>query len=135
MSLIKWIDFKQRGDERGHLTVIEYPLDIPFEIRRVYYLSSLSPDLPRGFHAHKELQQVAVCVAGSCQVLLDNGNEKVWVTLDSPNQALRIEPLVWHEMHEFSKDCLFMVLASDVYKESDYIRSYDQFLRSCDAKS
>lgn len=127
MSLVKWIDFPQRGDERGCLTVVESMKSIPFEIKRVYYLTNLSPDLPRGFHAHKELEQVAVCISGSCKVLLDNGQEKQWVTLDSPSKAIRIEPMVWHEMQDFSDGCVFLVFASDFYNESDYIRDYEIF--------
>ena len=127
MSLVKWLDFPQRGDERGHLTVVESAKSIPFEIKRVYYLTNLSPDLPRGFHAHKELEQVAVCISGSCNVLLDNGQEKQCITLDSPSKAIRIEPMVWHEMQEFSDDCVFLVFANDFYNESDYIRDYSEF--------
>lgn len=130
MSLIKWIELQQRGDERGYLTVIETHVNIPFDIKRVYYLTSLSKDLPRGFHAHRQLEQLAVCVAGSCKVLLDNGQEKEWVTLDSPKAALRIEPMVWHEMKDFSENCVFLVLASEHYDESDYIRCYDSYLRN-----
>lgn len=128
MSLVKWLDFPQRGDERGHLTVVESAKSIPFEIKRVYYLTNLSPGLPRGFHAHKELEQVAVCLSGSCKVLLDNGQEKQWLTLDSPSKAIKIEPMVWHEMQDFSSDCVFLVFASDFYNESDYIRDYSEFL-------
>ncbi|WP_445427657.1 sugar 3,4-ketoisomerase [Alishewanella sp. HL-SH05] len=128
MSLIKFIELNQRGDERGYLTVIEAQNNIPFNIKRVYFLTSLSPDLPRGFHAHKELEQLAVCLVGSCKVMLDNGKVKEWVTLDSPSKALRIEPRIWHEMHDFSKDCVFLVVASDFYDETDYIRDYQLFL-------
>ena len=128
MSLIKFIELNQRGDERGYLTVIEAQNNIPFDIKRVYFLTSLSSDLPRGFHAHKELEQLAVCLVGSCKVMLDNGKVKEWVTLDSPSKALRIEPRIWHEMHDFSKDCVFLVVASDFYDETDYIRDYQLFL-------
>jgi UDP-2-acetamido-3-amino-2,3-dideoxy-glucuronate N-acetyltransferase len=130
MSLVKWVNLQQRGDERGYLTVIGAQKDIPFTIKRVYYLTSLSKDLSRGFHAHKQLEQLAVCVAGSCEVLLDNGHEKDSVTLDSPGKALRIEPMVWHEMHDFSENCVFLVLADEHFDESDYIRDYSEFL-SC----
>lgn len=129
MNLIEWIDLQQRGDERGYLTVMETQRNIPFEIKRVYYLTSLSKDFPRGFHAHKQLEQVAVCVTGSCKVLLDNGSEKEWVTLNSPTRALRIQPMIWHEMKDFSEDCVFLVLADQLYSEDDYIRNYEDFLR------
>lgn len=130
MSLIKWMNLTERSDERGCLTVVESMKSIPFEIKRVYYLTKLSSDLPRGFHAHKELEQVAICLSGSCKVLLDNGQEKQWVVLDSSSKAIRIEPMVWHEMKDFSRDCVFLVLASEHYDESDYIRDYKNFIQS-----
>ena len=130
MSLVKWLDLTQCGDERGCLTVVESMKSIPFEIKRVYYLTKLSSDLPRGFHAHKELEQVAICLSGSCKVLLDNGQEKQWVVLDSSSKAIRIEPMVWHEMKDFSRDCVFLVLASEHYDEADYIRDYKKFIQS-----
>jgi dTDP-4-dehydrorhamnose 3,5-epimerase-like enzyme len=135
MSLVKWLDFPQRGDERGCLSVVESTKSIPFEIKRVYYLTNLSPDLPRGFHAHKELEQVAVCLSGSCKVLLDNGQEKQWITLNSPSKAIRIEPMIWHEMQDFSGDCVFLVFASELYNETDYIRNYNVFLRAINESS
>ena len=85
---------------------------------------------PRGFHAHKKLHQVAVCLAGSCRMTLDDGHEKAAVTLDDPARGILIRQMVWREMHDFSPDCILMVLASHVYDEDDYIRDYDAFLRS-----
>ncbi|HAW94462.1 MULTISPECIES: sugar 3,4-ketoisomerase [unclassified Arsukibacterium] len=128
MSLVKWVELQQRGDERGYLTIIEARKNIPFDIKRIYFLTSLSSDMPRGFHAHHQLEQLAVCVAGSCEVLLDNGYKKERVKLQGPDRALRIEPKVWHEMYGFSKDCVFLVVASEVYDEADYIRDYQLFL-------
>lgn len=128
MSLLKLIDLKPLGDERGQLSVLEAQKNIPFSIRRVYYLTNMKPDVPRGFHAHKKLEQVAVCVAGECCMLLDDGNNKEKVLLDSPTKAIRIEPMVWHEMHDFSADCVLLVLASEHYDESDYIRDYSAFV-------
>lgn len=128
MSLLKHIDLNSLGDERGQLSILEAQKNIPFSIKRVYYLTNMKHDIPRGFHAHKELEQVAVCVAGKCRMLLDNGREKEDVWLDAPNKAIRIEPLVWHEMHDFSEGCVLLVLASDHYDESDYIRNYSDFI-------
>ena len=128
MTLTKWIEFKQVGDSRGYLTAIESSKCIPFDIKRVYYLTSLDSEKPRGFHAHKELVQVAICLSGKSDVLLDDGNSKEWATLDNSSKGLVIEPFIWHEMHNFSSDCVFIVLASDVYDESDYIRDYKEFL-------
>lgn len=126
-KLIRWIDFPIIGDERGSLVALEANKLIPFDIKRVYYLFGMQPDVPRGFHAHKALVQVAVCLKGSCEILMDNGQEKETVTLDSPDKGLIIDIMQWHEMSNFSEDCILMVLASDLYKESDYIRSYEEF--------
>lgn len=127
MSLIHWIDFPKIGDDRGNLVALEGNKNIPFSIKRVYYLFDLQSDIPRGFHAHKELVQVAVCVKGRCDILMDDGKSKEIVTLDSPDKGLLIDVMQWHEMHNFSDDCVLLVLASDVYDEADYIRSYEQF--------
>lgn len=127
MSLLKHIDLNSLGDERGQLTILEAQKNIPFCVKRVYYLTNMKHDVPRGFHAHKELEQVAVCVAGKCRMLLDDGQTKEDVWLDAPNKAIRIEPMVWHEMHDFSEGCVLLVLASDHYDESDYIRNYSEF--------
>lgn len=128
MSLIKLIDFKLLGDNRGHLTVLEANKNIPFDIKRVYYLTDTQPGVPRGFHAHKELEQIAVCVSGKCRMLLNDGQCKEETWLDSPSKAIRIEKMVWHEMHDFSADCVLLVLASEHYDEADYIRSYTDFI-------
>jgi dTDP-4-dehydrorhamnose 3,5-epimerase-like enzyme len=128
MSLIKFLEIKTLGDERGHLIALENNKSVPFAIKRVYYLTDTQPGVPRGFHAHKELTQVAVCVSGRCLMKMDNGQitEEVW--LDSPDKAIVIDKMIWHEMHEFSADCVLLVLASDFYDEQDYIRNYDAFL-------
>ena len=127
MSLIHWIDFPKIGDDRVNLVALEGNKNIPFSIKRVYYLFDLQSDIPRGFHAHKELIQVAVCVKGRCDILMDDGKSKEIVTLDSPDKGLLIDVMQWHEMRNFSDDCVLLVLASDVYDEADYIRSYEQF--------
>ena len=128
MSLVRWVDFKPINDSRGEMTVIEAKHDVPFEIKRIYYLTNLSPNLSRGYHAHKKLQQLAVCLVGKCRVLLDNGSKKTWVDLSDKNKAIEIKPMIWHEMHDFSDDCVFLVMANDKYDEDDYIRDYNEFL-------
>lgn len=128
MKLIKLIDFKLLGDDRGHLTVLEANKNIPFDIKRVYYLTDTLAGVPRGFHAHKELEQVAVCVSGKCRMILDDGQRKEEIWLDSVSKAIRIEKMIWHEMHDFSPDCVLLVLASEHYDEADYIRNYQDFL-------
>lgn len=129
MSLIKQIDLKTLGDDRGNLVALESQRNIPFDIKRVYYIFDTKQGVARGFHAHKALTQVLVCVKGSCRILLDDGKIKEWTTLNQPNQGLIIESFIWREMHDFSEDCVLMVLASDYYDESDYIRDYDEFIR------
>ncbi|WP_368900166.1 FdtA/QdtA family cupin domain-containing protein [Mixta calida] len=130
MSLINMIKFNVLGDDRGHLIALEQHKNVPFEIKRVYYIYGLEQERPRGFHAHKALRQLAICISGSCDILIDDGREKEVVTLDRPMQGLLIEPMQWHVMSNFSSDCIFMVLASEHYDESDYIRDYEEFLRA-----
>ncbi len=129
-STLKWYSFNKLGDHRGSLTSIEGGIDTPFAIKRVYYLYYTLADVRRGFHAHKKLQQILVCVTGSCKVLLDDGKTKEIVELSEPNLGLFVDTMVWHEMYDFSSDCVLLVLASDHYKENDYIRHYDEFLGS-----
>jgi len=129
MSLISLLKFRSLGDERGELVALEGERNIPFPIRRVYYMTGMNADEPRGFHAHKKLQQVAVCVAGRCRMVLDDGRAREEVWLDQPDVGLVIGDLVWREMHDFSSDCVLLVLASELYDEADYIRDYDAFLK------
>lgn len=126
MSLIKLIDLPSLGDQRGGLVAIESNQSIPFEIKRLYYIFNTT-NQSRGFHAHIDLKQVAVCVKGSCRFILDNGHVREEVTLNSPTQGLYIEALTWREMHDFSEDCVLLVLASEHYDENDYIRTYTEF--------
>lgn len=134
MSLIKIIDFKLLGDHKGSLISLESDNNIPFNIKRVYYIFGTKAGIERGFHAHKELEQVAICVSGSCTVRMDDGVNKAEVTLNRPNKGLLIDRMQWHEMFDFSDDCVFVVLANDFYDESDYIRSYDDFIKIVNAK-
>jgi dTDP-4-dehydrorhamnose 3,5-epimerase-like enzyme len=131
----KWITLKQRIDARGALVVIEGDRDVPFEIKRVYTLHSLEPGSMRGGHAHKTLVQVIVCLAGSCVIDLDEGGAVRKVTLDNPARGLLLEPMVWHEMREFSAGCVLMVLAADHYDEADYLRDRSEFLKLIQAAS
>ena len=124
---IEIIDFNVKGDERGLLVALESNKNIPFEIKRVYYIYGTKPNVLRGKHAHKQLQQVAICLHGSCKMLLDDGKNKKIVTLNSPKKGLIVREMIWHEMYEFSKDCVLMILASEFYEEEDYIRNYKEF--------
>ena len=128
MSLIKLVDLPSFGDERGGLIAIESHKSIPFQIKRLYYIFGTQSGVSRGFHAHYNLKQIAVCVKGSCRMILDDGQHREEVWLDTPNKGLLIGDLVWREMHDFSDDCVLLVLASEHYDEADYIRDYDEFI-------
>lgn len=130
MSLIQWIHFPPLGDSRGSLVALEGEKTVPFAIQRVYYLFGTQLGVSRGFHAHRKLQQVAVCVTGSCRMVLDDGQRREDVRMDSSINGILLPPMVWHEMHDFSADCVLLVLASEHYDEADYIRSYENFLEA-----
>lgn len=122
------IKFKELGDDRGHLIAVESGNSIPFDIQRVYYIYETADGVDRGFHAHKALQQVAVAISGSCDMLLDDGKDKLTVHLSSPSEGVFIGPGMWRVMSNFSKDCVLLVFADTHYDESDYIRDYDEFI-------
>lgn len=124
------INMQVHGDERGKLVSIEGNKNIPFEIKRVYWIYDTLPDVERGKHAHKRLEQVIIAVDGACQFLLDDGStrEKVW--LNRPDVGLYIGKNMWGEMRHFSYGCKLMVLASGYYDAEEYIVDYDEFLRS-----
>ena len=134
MSLVKLVDLPIRGDGRGSLIAIEQSQTIPFDIKRVYYIFGTQPKVTRGFHAHKSLSQLLVCVSGSCDVILDNGVQRETMTLDRPDKGLLVQSMIWREMHRFSDDCVLLVLASNHYSEDDYIRDYSEFKKmgTCD---
>ncbi len=116
------------GDSRGSLIALEENYNIPFAIKRVYYIFDTKKDVQRGFHAHIDLKQLAICVKGECTFILDDGKHREEIRLDSASKGLLIEGLIWREMHNFSPDCVLLVLASEHYNEDDYIREYDKFL-------
>lgn len=129
IKLIEGIHFIQcdtHNDDRGSLGVIEGK-KLPFKIKRVYYLYSTAFGERRGLHAHKKLEQILICVSGNCKIKLDNGREYVNILMDKPDIGLYISSAVWREMYDFSDDCVLVVLASEMYDESDYIRNYEVF--------
>ena len=127
MEVIKYT-FPPHGDARGQLVAIEEGKDLPFVIRRVYYIYDTLADVRRGFHAHRNLEQILICVSGSCRIHLDDGHETAEVTLDKPNEGLYIANDMWREMYDFTEGAVLLVLASEYYDEADYIRNYDAFL-------
>ena len=128
MKLAKLIDLTILGDDRGSLISLEQHKNIPFNVKRVYYIFDTKKDVSRGFHAHRNLQQLAICVKGQCRFILDNGTDQESIWLKSPTQGLYIGKNIWREMHDFSENCVLLVLASDFYYEQDYIRQYADFL-------
>jgi dTDP-4-dehydrorhamnose 3,5-epimerase len=121
------IQFIKKGDERGSLVALQGHDNVPFGIQRAYYLTDTKPGVSRGFHAHRQLKQLAVCVSGRCRMLMDDGVTRVEHWLDATDKGIYIPPMVWHEMHDFSADCVLLVLADAYYDEADYIRDYTQF--------
>ena len=126
---IKMYTFQRHGDDRGMLVALEEMKDIPFNIKRVYYMYDTIEGVRRVFHAHKCLEQILVPIHGSCKIHLDDGTETAEVVLDKPFEGLYISNAVWREMYDFSPDAVLMVLASEYYDEKDYIRNYDEFLK------
>jgi len=130
VSLIKTISFKTLGDEDGSLVSLEGNKSVSFDIKRVYYIFGTKKGVSRGFHAHRNLKQVAICVTGSCRFILDNGRLREEVVLDKSTTGLLIDDLTWREIYDFSPDCVLMVLASEHFDELDYIRDYQEFLKA-----
>ena len=124
----RMIDIRKFTDNRGYLSVIEGGLDILFEIKRIYYLYMV-PEVARGAHAHKELQQLLVATSGSVEVIMDDGTNKKSFVLDKPWKGLLIAPGLWRDLENFSNDAVLMCLASEKYDAADYIRDYDEFLK------
>lgn len=126
---IERISLQMHGDHRGMLIALEENRNVPFDIRRVYYLFATKNDVHRGQHAHRHLHQMAVTLHGSVTILLDDGSGPVEVVLDDPTQGLLIGNMVWRELYNFSDDCVLMVLADQLYDPADYITDYAAFLR------
>lgn len=124
---IRRIQFPTHSNETGSLSFLEANRHIPFDIRRIYYIYGVAAGARRGFHAHKELKQVLLCIHGSCRILLDDGTEQETVFLSDPAEGILLDGVIWREMFDFSPGAVLLVLASEYYDEADYIRSYDEF--------
>ena len=134
MQVVKYM-FQPHGDDRGQLIALEEFKDIPFRIKRVYYMYATAEGVIRGKHAHRNLEQILVCIHGSCKVKLDNGlGETKVVPLEKPYEGLYVSNDMWREMYDFSPDAVLLVFASELYDEADYIRDYDQFLQMVNEK-
>ena len=127
---IKILDFVERGDERGNLVVIEGEnQDIPFDIKRVFYIYGSDSTVVRGQHANRRTKFVLINVAGQSKVKVDNGFETQIVSLDKPRMGLFLDTMVWKDMYDFSPDSILLVLCSEHYDGSEYIRDYDAYIK------
>ena len=122
-------EHKILGDHRGKLVALESDIDIPFEVKRVFYIYGARPEVTRGQHSYHLIQQYLIAVNGSCKVTLHDGKEKITYNLNKPNRGLFQNALIWGSMHDYSEDCVLLVLASEHYDESDYILDYNYFLK------
>lgn len=127
--IVSVLEFQERGDERGHLVIAEGVKDIPFEIKRVFYIYGTQGDVVRGQHANLNSQFVLINIAGTSKVKVRDGKtyEEVFV-LDKPNMGLYLPNMVWKDMYDFSLDSILLVLASEHYDEHEYIRDYTEFV-------
>ena len=127
MSLVEWFTFQHVDGPEGSIVVAQGEVDVPFAIKRVYFLYGIPPRQVRGKHAHKALTQIAVAVKGGCKFRLDNGTNSAEVTLDNPRRGIVLHPNIWREMYEFTEDCVLLILASAHFDDDDYIRDYEAF--------
>ena len=121
------IEFQKNDDEYGVLIPVEAMKDIPFDIKRIYYIYGVDAAQRRGFHAHEDLEQALICVHGKVKILVKTPFDETEVLLDNPQKALYIGQMVWREMFDFEDDAVLLVLASKPYNTNDYIRDYGKF--------
>lgn len=128
------ISLKKINDERGQLIFGESSREIPFEIKRFYCIIDAPANSRRGFHAHKNLKQCLICLKGNCDIIIDDGKNRRTISLAKPDDGLIIEGEVWRELHNFSHDCVLLVLADEFYDPDDYIHDYPEFIRRKNGK-
>ncbi len=128
MKNVGMIDFKCHNDNYGKLVPIETYGDIPFGVKRVYYIYEVDEGVRRGFHSHRELEQVLICVHGNVKILVKTPHEEEIIELNDPSKGLYIGHMIWREMYDFEDGAVLLVLASEHYTEDDYIRKYDDYL-------
>lgn len=125
----KILEFKESGDNRGRLVVVEGMKDIPFEIKRVFYIYGSDGDVVRGKHANRESEFVLINVCGSSKVKVCDGKKEEIFVLDKPHTGIYLPKMVWKDMYDFSEDSILLVLASEVYKPDEYIRDFNEFIK------
>ena len=128
--MAKMLEFSQKGDDRGHLVIVEGGQDIPFDVKRIFYIYGSDPDVVRGQHANRESEFVLINVAGTSKVKVKDGkgNETIY-SLNRPHTGIYLPKMVWKDMYEFSEDSVLLVLASTHYNAEEYIRDYDEFVK------
>ena len=129
-SLLHLVDIPQRGDDRGHLSIAEIGKILPFVVRRAYWIHGTLPGVSRGFHAHRNLRQMFVCLRGSVTLAVSDGARSETFSMSAFGKAVVLGPGLWRVMSNFSADCILMVLADREYDEADYIRNFDEFVIS-----
>lgn len=127
---VQTLSFKEHGDERGSLVVVEGAMDVPFDIKRVFYIYGSDATVIRGMHANRKSRFVLINVAGTSKVKVKDGlgNETIYL-LDRPRMGIYIPQMVWKEMYDFSSDAVLLCLASEHYEQEEYIRDYDEYVR------
>ena len=130
MNKVKMLEFSQHGDERGHLVIVEGGIDIPFEIKRTFYIYGSDAQVVRGQHANRKSEFVLINVAGTSKVKVKDGegNEAIFC-LNRPHTGLYLPTMVWKDMYDFSSDSVLLVLASTHYDADEYIRDYETFVK------
>ena len=133
---VRMLEFAQHGDERGHLVVVEGMKDIPFEIKRVFYIYGSDADVVRGCHANRRSEFVLINVAGQSKVRVRDGagNEAVF-SINRPHRGLYLPRMVWKDMYDFSPDSVLLVLSNEPYDAAEYIRDYDAFVREVNGRA
>lgn len=136
MNKVKMLEFSQHGDDRGHLVVAEGMKDIPFDIKRVFYIYGSDKDVVRGKHANRKTEFVLINVAGTSKVKVKDGegNEAIFY-LNRPHMGIYLPTMVWKDMYDFSEDSVLLVLASEHYDDSEYIRDYNEFVNEISARN
>lgn len=130
MNKVQMLEFNQKGDERGHLVIAEGNQDIPFEIKRVFYIYGSDPKVVRGQHANRQTEFVLINVAGKSKIRVKDGegNEAIYC-LNRPHTGIYLPTMVWKDMYDFSEDSVLLALASTHYNNEEYIRDYDEFVK------
>lgn len=127
MKNYKILKFPQLGDERGHLVVVEGNKDIPFDIKRIFYIYGSDKDVVRGQHANRLSEFALINISGRCDVFVDDGRNQETIILDKPHQGIYLNKMVWKNMFNFSKDAILLVLSNEYYNSKEYIRDYEEF--------